>query len=155
LAIFELQRPYRRRRDGRFTSNGGEIEVDDRFRCPSYAGDHRLHADRIAPPTPTFDAHLELAARIGVGTGNIRLTWSVRASFAAWQNVADVEERHIEHKADQQNCAGCLHDLEHVNIDRLAPDAFDQGKHDVPAIEHRKRKQIENGEVHVDQHAKG
>ena len=55
------------------------------------------------------------------------------------EHVADVEEGDIEHEADEQHRTGRLHGLEHVHVDRLAPDAFDDGENDVSAIENRER----------------
>src|SRR5947208_5044202 len=61
--------------------------------------------------------------------------------------VLHVVKGDVDHVADNENGAGGLHDLEHPDIDRLAPHTFHQSKGDVPAIEHWNRQHIQNRQV--------
>ena len=67
--------------------------------------------------------------------------------------VLHVEERDVEHVTDDQNGAAGLNDLQHAHIHRFAPDRFNQRQHDVASIKHRNGQQIQNRQVHVENHA--
>src|SRR5262245_5799223 len=82
-----------------------------------------------------------------------RLRFKLVKLFADKRQILHVEERDVEHVTDNQHGAASLNDFEHSHIHRFAPDGFNERQHDVPPIEDRDRQQIQDRQVHVENHA--
>ena len=93
----------------------------------------------VTPPTLTWR---DGAPRISVKTATI-----ARGSLGLFghfllpcdKHVSDVEEGHVKHETNQEHGASRLDRFEDANVDRLAANALDNGKNDMPAVEDRER----------------
>src|SRR5208337_349506 len=69
------------------------------------------------------------------------------------QPVAGVEERDIDHEANEQNHKPGLDTVQNSRTHRTAADGFDEREGDMPAVEHRQREQIDQREIHIEDDA--
>jgi hypothetical protein len=67
----------------------------------------------------------------------------------AAQPVASIEERNVNHEADEQDGKPALNGIQNSRAHRTAANGFNQRQHDVPAIEHRQRQQVEQRKIDV------
>ena len=82
-----------------------------------------------------------------------RLGFELIELFADKRQILYVEERDVQHVTNNQYGAASLNHLEHAHVHRFAPDRFNERQHDVASIKHRNGQQIQNREVHVENHA--
>ena len=77
----------------------------------------------------------------------------VELALYEWQ-ILDVEKGDVKHVADDQHGAAGLDNLEEAHIYWFAADGFDKREHDVAAIQHWNWEHVQNGKVHIQDHAK-
>src|SRR5438270_7979118 len=68
--------------------------------------------------------------------------------------ILHVEEGDIDHVANDQDGTARLDDLEQAHVYRSPADRFDEREHDMAAIEHWNWQHVQNGKVHIQDHAK-
>src|SRR6266404_2481978 len=123
----------------RFPSSSNAVVVMAAFMRPIYKRSARLH---------TFQLRFLRGFRLRwLGFELIELALYER-------QILHVEEGDVEHVADDQHSAACLDDFEKAHVYWFAADRFDEREHDMAAIEHWNWQHVQNGKVHVQDHAK-
>src|SRR4029450_2214147 len=83
-----------------------------------------------------------------------RLRLELIERFADKWQILHVEERDVEHIADDHYGAACLYDLQHTHVHWPAADRFDDCQYNVAAIENWNRQHVQDRQVHIQNHAK-
>src|SRR5438067_13179555 len=76
----------------------------------------------------------------------------IMSTTGAAHPIARVIKHDEEHEPDQNHSAGGLQSIEHRRPHGTTPHRLINRQDDMPAVQHRKRQEIEQREVHIEYH---